>query len=464
MRKPSQDRRRWFGLLRCRRRGSILVITAIVLVALVGLLGLVIDMGQLMTAHRTTQNVADAGAMAGAMDLLAGKSNATVIATATTFVQQYNGVPNATATVNIRPGSGPHANDPQYVEVIVSNKISMRLIQVLGIGSLQTVTARAVAGCEAVPVTPGVIALDKDARPGISLSGNGLLKVDGTVVDNSQGGGLTATGQPINNGNSGNAINTNGNGSLYARDIESAGGVSDPSKIKNFDSSISQSPLHTGVVAQPDPYQYLPAPTTANGAVATNYGAINLSGNADVTLSPGVYSSISVSANVNVTLNPGIYIINGGGLTMTGNSTLSGNNVMIYNTGNDYNASTGLPDSGDGNSAPPASGNATFGGVSISGNASINLKPLSNSSSPFDGLVYYQRRLNTQPFKISGNGSSDVLKGTVYAKWAPLDLSGNGTFNSQFIVQSLNFTGNGTLVLDITGQKLGQSNQVFLVE
>jgi Flp pilus assembly protein TadG len=445
------------------RAGTILAITAIVLIALVGLLGLVIDTGQLMTAHRMAQNAGDAGATAAAMDMMVGKSNSVAIATATSFVQQMNGLTNATVVVNIGPGSGPHAHDVRYVEVLVSNSASTRFIQVLGNNSLNTVTARAVAGQESVAVSAGVIALDKGARPGINLSGNGTLRVNGTVLDNSDGGGLTATGQPINNGSSGNAISTNGNGALYATDVQSVGGVNNPSQIKNFNTSNSQSPLHTGAVVQSDPYQYLPSPTTANGAVATNYGTVSLSGNQNVTLSPGVYSSISVSANVNVTLNPGIYIIAGGGLSMSGNATLHGNGVMLYNTGSNYNVNTGLPDSGDGNSSPPA-GSTTFGGVSIAGNATINVTPVTLSSSPFTGLVLYQRRLNTQPIKLSGNGSSDVLMGTVYAKWASLDLSGNGTFNSQFVVQSLDFTGNGTLTLDVTGQTLAKSNRVFLVE
>lgn len=452
------------GWRRDRRQGTILVMTAIVLIALIALLGLVIDAGQLMTAHRTTQNAADAAATAAAMDMLMGRSNGTATATAATFVHVYNGLPNATLAVSIPPATGSHAGNSNFAEVTVQNAVTVRFIRIVGVTSPQVVSARAVAGWEGVSVSAGVIALDKTARPGINLTGNGTLKVNGSILVNSDGGGLAATGQSINNGNSGNAITTSGNGALYARDVESVGGVSNISKIKNFDPSIPQSPLRTGTVVQPDPYQSLSPPTTANGAVATNFGAIKLSGNANVTLSPGVYTSIDVSANVNVTLNPGVYVIQGGGLTMSGNSTLSGSGVMLYNTGSDYNVNTGLPDSGDGSSVPPASGNPSFGGVSITGNALLNLTPYANSSSPFDGMVYYQRRLNTQPLTLAGNGSSDVLKGTVYAKWAPLDLSGNGTFNSQFVVQRLDITGNGTLILDVTGQHLAQSDQVFLVE
>jgi Flp pilus assembly protein TadG len=252
------------------RSGTILVITAIVMIALVGMLGLVIDAGQLMTAHRKTQNAADAAATAAAMDMFAGASNGTATTTAVTFVQNYNGLPTATVVVNIPPASGPHAGNSRFVEVIVTNPFTVRFIQVVGISPSQTVTARAVAGCEGVAVTAGVIALDRNARPGVNLTGNGTLKVNGTILVNSDGGGLAADGSPINNGNTGSAIVTSGNGTLHALDVQSVGGVSNISKIKNYNTSISQSPLHTGTVIQSDPYQMLPAPTTANGAIATN--------------------------------------------------------------------------------------------------------------------------------------------------------------------------------------------------
>lgn len=446
------------------RRGTILVITAIVAVVLFGLLGLVIDAGQLMSAHRKTRNATDAAATAAAMDLLIGRSHSTATATATAFVKDYNGLESATVTVNIPPVSGPHAGNSQFVEVIVSNDVQMGFIQVLGIGATQTLKDRAVAGWEGVAVAAGVIALDRDARPGIDLTGNGSLMVNGTVVVNSDGGGMTEDGQLIDNGSGGNAITISGNGVLYARHVTSVGGVNDPSMIKNYDTSNPDSPLQTGTVAQPDPYQYLPPPTTANGAVSTFYGEVSLSGKDNITLSPGVYTSIKTSSNVNVWLEPGIYIITGGGITMSGNSNLSGEGVIVYNTGSDYDVNTGQPDSGDGVNPPPASGDPSFGGVSITGNAELNLTAYSNSSSPYDGMVFYQRRLNTQPLKLAGNGSSDVLSGTVYAKWAPLDLSGNGQFNAQFVVQRVDITGNGDLTLNVSGQDLARSDQVFLVE
>ena len=67
---------------RARRPGKILVLFALLLPALLALLGLVTDGCLLMAAHRHAQNAADAAAMAAAHDLVRGKSLDTATATA----------------------------------------------------------------------------------------------------------------------------------------------------------------------------------------------------------------------------------------------------------------------------------------------------------------------------------------------------------------------------------------------
>ena len=88
----------------------------------------------------------------------------------------------------------------------------------------------------------------------------------------------------------------------------------------------------------------------------TNHGSESLSGNSQATINPGIYSQITVSGNASLTLNPGIYIIEGGGFTVTGNASVSGSGVMIYNAGSNY---------------PSSGGN--FGGITLSGNGTFNL-------------------------------------------------------------------------------------------
>lgn len=462
MRQLHPDSRR-LDSIRCPRRGTILVITAIVLIALVGLLGLVIDAGQLMTAHRTVRNAADAAATAAAMDLMTGKSNSAAIATATTFVQQHNGMPSATVTVSIPPATGPHQGNSHFAEVLVSIPVTTRFIQVVGVGASQTVTARAVGGYEGVTSGEGVVSLDPTVRPGLSVGGGGTLKVNGGIIVNSEGGGLDQNGNPINNGGTGNAATTANNSLLKAKNIQVVGGVNNPGNFQNYDPNSSQSPLHTGQTIQPDPLLYLPTPTIATGAVGTNRGSVSVSGNQNVTLQPGVYSSISITGGT-ATFSPGIYILTGGNtntLKITG-GTVTGSGVMFYNTGSDFNVSTGLPDSNDQSASPPATGNANFGGIDIT--TSVTLTPFSNSTSPFNGMLFYQRRLNTQPIKISGNAGAGVLSGTIYAKWSNLSITGQGTYNAQFITGSMTVSGNGTVTVNYAGQNLGKGYAVFLVE
>ena len=83
---------------------------------------------------------------------------------------------------------------------------------------------------------------------------------------------------------------------------------------------------------------------------------MSISGNSQRTISPGIYSQISVSGNARLTMTGGTYIIEGGGLTVSGNASISGTGVFIYNAGSNY----------------PSSG-GTFGGITLSGNGTFSL-------------------------------------------------------------------------------------------
>jgi hypothetical protein len=50
-----------------------------------------------------------------------------------------------------------------------------------------------------------------------------------------------------------------------------------------------------------------------------------------LTINPGTYSSIKVSGNAKLTLQPGIYVIAGGGISVTGNASVSQATVTSSN-------------------------------------------------------------------------------------------------------------------------------------
>jgi hypothetical protein len=265
-----------------------------------------------------------------------------------------------------------------------------------------------------VTVTGGrsFIVLDPSASGALTLSGNAGINISGTVVVDS---------------NSSSAISMNGNTQLSATTIEVIGGIQ-----KNGNATVSGAITHGSV---PDPLASLSSPSTTG---LNSYGAINLSGNASQPISQGIYTSIQVSGNATLSMNPGIYIIKGGGLSVTGNASISGNGVFIYNAGSNY----------------PLSG-GTFGGISLGGNGNFSLT--APTSGTYAGILIFQSRQNTRALSFTGNAFQGTT-GTIYAANALLNLSGNAQLRgNSLIVGTLNLTGNGSLTQLAQGTDGGDS-------
>jgi Flp pilus assembly protein TadG len=428
------------------RSGKALVMFALLTPVLLGMVGLTVDGGLLLVLYRQTQNAADAAALAAAVDLLKGKSSGVATATAQTYVQTYNNMSSATVTVNIPPSTGPHAGNGAYAEAIVTYPYQTSFIQIVGGNSTQNVTARSVAGYEAVAAGEGVITLGQNPQggKGIQVSSSSTLSVNGAVTVNAQGS---------------SALDDQGN--IYAQDVNVSGGATNAANVQSYPSGGGPSPLeqNTGV-NEPDPLANLAAPSTASAGtytvVNTNYGNASVGNGQTVTLSPGIYTSIKITGGT-VTFNPGIYVIQGGqggtGLNITG-GTVTGSGVMFYNTSATYNPATGVD---------ATTKNGDFASINIS-SGGVQLSGLSDSTSPYNGLLFFQDRANTNTISIQGGSSGAQVTGTTYAPTANLQISGQGTWNSQFIVNQMSITGGGNVTINYAGQNLGKANQVFLVE
>jgi hypothetical protein len=245
-------------------------------------------------------------------------------------------------------------------------------------------------------VVPSILVLNPTASAALSLSGNSSINVPGNVVVDS---------------NSRSALTESGNASIKATSIQVVGGDS-----QSGNATWSPTPV-TGAASVPDPLATLAAPTGG-----TSQGSVNLSGNSTLTINPGIYTQISVSGKASLTLNPGVYIMAGGGLTVSGNASISGSGVMLYNT----------------ESAFPNPG-GTYGGITLGGNGTFNLT--APSSGPYAGVVLFQARTNTRAISLSGN-AAEGLGGTVYAPAALLYLSGNASLAGPMVVNELALTGN----------------------
>lgn len=152
------------------RRGNILVLLAILLPALVGIAGLVIDLGLMTNERRSLQHATDAAATAAAMDLRLGKGAAAATATAEEFIQNANEFADASVTVHIPPASGNYAGRSGYVEVESDRSYQSHFMRILDHIVDRPIHARAVAGVDDVTADAAIIILDPDPTD-LSVSG-----------------------------------------------------------------------------------------------------------------------------------------------------------------------------------------------------------------------------------------------------------------------------------------------------
>ena len=161
------------------------------------------------------------------------------------------------------------------------------------------------------------------------------------------------------------------------------------------------------------------------------YGLVKVK--VDSVLQPGVYKGgILVTAGANVTFAPGNYILDGGGLSLKGNSSIEGDGVGFYLKG--ANAS-----------------------VDLSGGSSVD--PSAPVAGDLKGLIFAQDPASTGEHKLTG-GNNTELEGTVYFPTQTVNFLGNagGQATSPFVViaNEIKFAGTSDFVFngDFTGSNV----------
>lgn len=357
-------------------------------------LALALDVGALYDARARMQTAADAGALAGALEIYRG--NASLVVTAAREATAKNGFTHGssgvTVTVNQPPASGDFAGNARYAEVIVSQP--QRPHFWLGRNSV-TVSARAVAGARIRPTC--IHQLDPTTLPQ-------ALRV-------TQGSRVTASdcGIWVNSGDS-EAFYVANSSNVTAQEIAVAGGY-------RLTSGGTATPTpQTGVPAEPDPLQSLPPPAIGG----CNFTNIPDCTSGTRTYSPGVYCTnlanrgIRLSNNCQATFLPGTYILRGRGMLINTPRPVSGIGVTFYNTG-DSTYPAGPIVLARGNplvlSAPTTGSWAHilfFQDRSLG--SATNSVNLSNRVS-LTGILYFP----TQALKITGS-SSQAITGAILAQ------------------------------------------------
>lgn len=403
------------------RHGAVLVLVAVFLVGLMSLLALVIDGGAIAHQRRLSQAAADAGALAGAVELFRSRPES-VFVTAR-GESQRNGFTNGAGGVTVavtHPTTTGTFVGPEFVEVIVTKIMPLTFGGVIGWPSF-TIRSRGVAGV--APALACLILTEPLAPSSLSVKSGSVTAQNCAIAVNST---------------SNSAFVTPAKGSVSATSISVTGG---PSTAP----SGTTGTYYSGAPPMEDPLSYLRMPTV--GACNSAYGAYQDYGGA--TLSPGVYcGGISIDHST-VTFQPGLYILAGGGLDFK-HATVTGNGVTFVNT-----------------NAPDANGGAGYLPFRMDVNSNVSLSACTTyhvTLCPFPGILFFQDPAAMPAKDPSGNvwvnslGSSagGTFNGSIYLPTQALTAKSNSpvTVNGGVVALRLDIT-TGMENIVITGASAG---------
>ncbi len=218
------------------------------------------------------------------------------------------------------------------------------------------------------------------------------------ALDPTAAGSLTASGNTTVTANCGVAVNSMSADAVDLKGIASIALSSGSFSISGgFDLSGAAQltpTVTTGAVPIADPLANLQPPSLSGGCDFMDVVIDDLSS----TLNPGVYcNGIQVSGHAVVTLNAGIYILQGGGLTLRGNSTLAGTGVALYDTGTA----------------------ASYGPIIVGHNATVQLA--APTTGPLAGVLFFGDRSisssqtsSNQTTNIFGAAIGSTFNGALY--------------------------------------------------
>jgi hypothetical protein len=393
------------------------------MVVILGFLGLGIDMGYLRYMKRQVQKVADAAAVAAAVELNYCTNNCTQLQTAAQNALTENGFTSSAVVAQVCNGAGsgssanlvliinnppcylgsktadPHYNDPNYVEVLVSQIEPLAFASVVGIKQYP-ITARAEGGLAGG--SNCIFALDPTDSGTITVALLAAVTSKCGIVDESS---------------SNSALQCD----LFA--LISASQIGIVGNDQSFLCSISPKPVTGIAVPNPtDPLANLPEPSvgscgTTTASPYTGYpgtsGGLNVTGTA--TLNPGVYcGGINLGNSARATFNPGTYILTTPtagatyGLNVDLGGSATGSGVTFYNT--QASGKTGGPI------------HFTFSVLSGTG---VNFT--APTSGTYEGILFFQDPSNTQTAQIIGSPDwNTTLEGTYYFPRATVQFAFDG--------------------------------------
>ncbi|MDQ1473646.1 MAG: hypothetical protein QOJ99_5126 [Bryobacterales bacterium] len=425
------------------RAGQTLIMFTLAIIPLLGMLGLVVDIGWAYFRQESAQTASDAGANAAAMAAFTAAGGSAPLCSTShvaCYANEYscpaviisppadniqagcmyardNGFINAgrqTVTFQSGVGNAPFSTGVTvgyWVVARVKEQIPQLFSAALGFPTA-TVMGRTTTGDRAGNSGGCVVALAPNGTA-ISMNGNTSLQSGCGVYANSNSSGAISM-------SSGATITTRGSARTQI--------------VGNWNGSGTISPApQTGVAPVSDPFASMAAPTIGN-CTSNSY---SLGSQQTDTINPGVYcGGINLTGHATLTLSPGLYIVRNG-ISMGGQTTLLGSGVTIY---------------------------LDTAGVSMAGGATVTLS--APTSGPWQGVQFFQSRLNTTASTFVG-GTAQLMNGLLYFPSAALTFTGGSSSTATamtIVANTITMVGNSYISSAAITQFTGNIGGVVMIE
>lgn len=383
-------------------RGQALIVVVLAIIGIAGMVGLVVDGGNVFLDRRNAQNAADSAALSAALTRIRGGNSLSGAAMSAASQNGYdnNGTTN-TVEVFHPPIEGPNEGDVEYIQVIITSHVRTYFAGIFGFDQL-TNRVEAVARTKTPEVRQildgqAVIALapksDCNDKKSFWLHGEATLDITG--------GGVF-----VNSSNNQCAFIQQGSGSIRIQDhhfinVVGAASIQKP-QLLTPGVAVGAVPI-----SYPPPF-FMPKVNCGDEAVLSEDGTSMTAGSWDEAFPPeGV-----------TFLDSGLYCLTEG---MEINHDIEGSNVVF------------LIKEGD---------------VRWSGSANINLDAPNNGD--LAGLLLYVPMDN--PSKVVLNGGADSnIRGTILAPSSEVHINGNESkagFKSQIIGYRIDVNGIDNVVIN----------------
>jgi Flp pilus assembly protein TadG len=404
--------------LRHDRRGTVALLTAIILPTGLVLAGISLDVSHWAAARLDLQRIADLAALSGAGRYASTTDSATALAAAADAAE-VNGLPAGVRVLSEAAGgavltdtsssytaTATMLSGPARVSVDIRRQISTSFSALALAAATQPVTASAVA--EVIARTSGGQACV------LGLQGYGTDDTSAADITIS-GGANTVVSLKSCDLRSNGSVAFNGNPAVDVPRIIASGQIDSPPQCGDAE---GYNQTESGAPQVPDPFA-----ATYSGALSA-MPQTSVAQPAGASLDPPAageaYASLSFGGHGSYTLNPGIYYV-AGSVTINGGATVSGNGVTLI----------------------------AAGGITVNGNASVAL--VAPGTGPTAGLLY---AASGSGATISLNGTAaQTLTGALYAPEGDVAVRGNAAVGPGgcLAVVAQTVTIAGSAALDDTG-------------